>query len=154
MQISARQTEEANAQAKSRVREMAWIWFGLGAIFGLLAVLGGAAGSHVLRNTIDADALDTFGTGVQFHMYHALALLGVGLMAARWKNVELLTWTGWLFVAGIVSFSGALYLFAITDISIFGAIAPIGGFALIAAWGCLAAAAFKIRTLQNGESDD
>ncbi len=101
-----------------------------------MGVVLGAVGVHALRDTLDAKALGTFETGVRFQMYHALALLAVGLLAGQWKT-GLVKLSGILFTVGIVVFSGSLYILAITGIGVFGAIAPLGGMSLIAAWASL-----------------
>ena len=113
-----------------------------GGILGLLGVVAGAMGVHTLRDVLDAKALNTFETGVRFQMYHALALLAVGSLAGRWKTgfVKL---SGVLFTAGVVLFSGSLYILAITGIGVFGAIAPLGGLSLMAAWTSLIVGAIR-----------
>ncbi len=113
-----------------------------GGILGLLGVVAGAMGVHALRDTLDARALSTFETGVRFQMYHALALLAVGLLAGRWKT-GFVTLSGVLFTAGVVLFSGSLYILAITGIGVFGAIAPLGGLSLMAAWTSLIVGAIR-----------
>jgi uncharacterized membrane protein YgdD (TMEM256/DUF423 family) len=115
-----------------------------GGILGLLGVVAGAMGVHALRDVLDAKALNTFETGVRFQMYHALALLAVGSLAGRWKTgfVKL---SGVLFTAGVVLFSGSLYILAITGIGVFGAIAPLGGLSLMAAWTSLVVGAIRQR---------
>ncbi len=102
----------------------------------------GAFAAHGLKSRLDASLLATFEIGVRYHMYHALALLGVAWACTRWAS----TWTyaaGWLFVAGIVVFSGSLYVLALTGARWLGAITPLGGLAFLAAWLCLAWAALK-----------
>ena len=113
-----------------------------GGILGLLGVVAGAMGVHALRDVLDAKALNTFETGVRFQMYHALALLAVGSLAGRWKTgfVKL---SGVLFTAGVVLFSGSLYILAITGIGVFGAIAPLGGLSLMSAWTSLIVGAIR-----------
>ena len=115
-----------------------------GGILGLMGVVAGAMGVHALRVVLDAKALSTFETGVRFQMYHALALLAVGTLAGRWKTgfVKL---SGVLFTAGVVLFSGSLYILAITGIGVFGAIAPLGGLSLMAAWTSLIVGAIRQR---------
>jgi len=111
-----------------------------GAIAGLVAVGFGAFGAHGLRGRLSPDMLAVFETGVRYHMYHALALLLVSAMMPRlggWLVVA----SGWLFTAGIVLFSGSLYLLALTGVTILGAITPIGGLAFLVGWACLAIAA-------------
>jgi len=112
----------------------------VGALAGFLAVTLGAFGAHALRERLSPEMLAVFETGVRYHMYHALALLLVSAMMPRlggWLVVS----SGWLFTAGIVLFSGSLYVLAFTGITIFGAITPIGGLAFLAGWACLAIAA-------------
>ena len=112
----------------------------VGALAGFLAVTFGAFGAHALRERLSPEMLAVFETGVRYHMYHALALLLVSAMMPRlggWLVVS----SGWLFTAGIVLFSGSLYVLAFTGITIFGAITPIGGLAFLAGWACLAIAA-------------
>ena len=115
-----------------------------GGILGLLGVVAGAMGVHALRDVLDAKALNTFETGGRFQIYHALALLAVGSLAGRWKTgfVKL---SGVLFTAGVVLFSGSLYILAITGIGVFGAIAPLGGLSLMAAWTSLIVGAIRQR---------
>lgn len=100
----------------------------------LLAVGAGAFGTHGLRGALDGARLATFETAVRYQMYHALALIGVGLAAARWPGPA---WSGpgVLFLFGTVLFSGSLYALALTGIGAFGAIAPIGGAGLLLGWG-------------------
>jgi uncharacterized membrane protein YgdD (TMEM256/DUF423 family) len=114
----------------------------LGAIFALFGVLAGAFGAHALKETIGPDRLEVFKTGAQYQMIHALALFAVAFVATRWPG-SLVNAAGWLFVAGIVLFSGSLYLYAITDQRLFGAITPFGGLCFIAGWICLAVGVFR-----------
>ena len=115
-----------------------------GGILGLLGVVAGAMGVHALRDTLDARALSTFETGVRFQMYHALALLAAGLLAGQWKT-GIVKLSGVLFTVGVVLFSGSLYILAITGIGVFGAIAPLGGLSLMAAWTSLIVGAIRQR---------
>ena len=115
-----------------------------GAVFGLLGVAGGAMGAHWLQNILDPGDMNTFEIGVRYQMYHALALLATGVLADRWKS-------GWftlacgLFTAGVVLFSGSLYILAFTGIGSFGAVAPLGGVCLIAGWASLVVGALRYR---------
>jgi uncharacterized membrane protein YgdD (TMEM256/DUF423 family) len=111
-----------------------------GAIAGLIAVGFGAFGAHGLRGRLSPEMLAVFETGVRYHMYHALALLLVAALAGRMEGRAIVA-AGWLFVAGIMLFSGSLYLLAVTGITILGAITPIGGVAFLAGWIALAVAA-------------
>jgi len=100
---------------------------------GGLAVALGAFGAHGLKDVVTEARLGTFETAVRYQMYHALALFAVvGLM--RWTASPLLNWAGWLLIAGVLIFSGSLYLLVFTNASWLGAIAPIGGTAMIAGW--------------------
>jgi uncharacterized membrane protein YgdD (TMEM256/DUF423 family) len=80
--------------------------------------------------------LAVFETGVRYQMYHALAILLVAALLAR-TGGWMVALAGWLFVAGVVIFSGSLYALALTGVRTFGAITPIGGLALLAGWVCL-----------------
>ena len=105
----------------------------LGSISGALAVMIGAFGAHGLKDKLCEQMLTVYKTGVEYHFYHTLALLGIGLFALHYKSA-LLTASGWSMVAGIVLFSGSLYALSISGIKILGAITPIGGLCFIAGW--------------------
>ena len=124
------------------MRAMRIEWFAIGAIFGALGVALGAFGAHGLKSRIGADLLAIFETGVRYQMYHALALLAVGWAATRWPGA-LTNAAGWLFVAGIIIFSGTLYAMTFTGARWLGAITPIGGACLILGWITLALAALR-----------
>jgi uncharacterized membrane protein YgdD (TMEM256/DUF423 family) len=115
----------------------------LASIFGALAVALGAFGAHALEGRLSADLLSIYETGVRYHFYHALALLGVVAVLSRWPDSGAAVAAGWLFVIGIVIFSGSLYVLAFTGIRWMGAITPIGGVAFIAGWLCLVWVAIK-----------
>ena len=119
------------------------IFFMIAAILGGLGVALGAFGAHALSARLTPDLLQTFETGVRYHFYHAFALLAVAYAIGRWPQSNLPTIAGWLFVAGVLIFSGSLYLLALTGIRWLGAITPIGGVAFIAGWLCLAWAAWR-----------
>lgn len=114
----------------------------IAAIFGLISVIAGAAGTHALRDALDAGALRTFETAARFQMYHALALLGVGILSTRWQT-RALTVSTLLFTLGILLFSGSLYILALSGIGIFGAVAPVGGVCLMAGWASLIVASLR-----------
>jgi uncharacterized membrane protein YgdD (TMEM256/DUF423 family) len=115
-------------------------WFAAGAIAAGLGVVLGAFGAHGLKDRVAPDLLAIYETGVRYHLVHALGLLAVGWATERWPG-PWATAAGWLFVAGIVVFSGSLYLLAVTGIRWLGAITPVGGLAFIAGWVALAIAA-------------
>jgi uncharacterized membrane protein YgdD (TMEM256/DUF423 family) len=112
----------------------------LAAVSGMLAVAAGAFGAHALRERLSADLLGTFQTAATYQMYHALALLGVGILLARFSTdgSAWLTAAGWLFVAGTLLFSGSLYALALTETRWLGAITPLGGVAFLLGWLALA----------------
>jgi uncharacterized membrane protein YgdD (TMEM256/DUF423 family) len=116
----------------------------LGALSGLLAVGLGAFGAHALRARLDDYGRGVYETAVQYHFYHALALLAVGLLALQQPSATLLKSGGWLFLLGTVLFSGSLYALAVSGVKWLGAVTPLGGLAFIAGWACLAAAAWKL----------
>ena len=118
------------------------IFFGLGSILAGIAVGLGAFGAHGLRGILRPEDLVTFETGVRYQMYHALALLGVAWAVTQWETV-LLEWSGWLFVLGILVFSGSLYILVLTGQRWLGAVTPLGGLALILGWVLLASAVFR-----------
>jgi uncharacterized membrane protein YgdD (TMEM256/DUF423 family) len=112
----------------------------LGAVAAFLAVALGAFGAHGLRGRLSPEMLAVFETGVRYHMYHALALLLVGLIMGRMSGWLIQT-AAWCFVAGILLFSGSLYALALSGVTMLGAVTPLGGLAFLAGWACLAFAA-------------
>jgi len=111
-------------------------FFTMGALFAGLAVAGGAFGAHALRDRLAPDMLAIFETGARYQMYHALALLAVAWATVRWPESSAVL-AGWCFVAGIVVFSGSLYVLAFTGVRWLGAITPLGGLAFLAGWALL-----------------
>src|SRR5215831_19106199 len=105
----------------------------IGALLGFLDVAFGAFGAHALRERLSPDLLAVFETGVRYQMYHALAILIVAVVLSRSADARAV-WAGWCFVAGIVLFSGSLYVLALTGIGILGAITPLGGLFFLAGW--------------------
>ena len=114
-------------------------WFVLiGALLGGLSVAAGAFGAHALAAQLSEKALSSFETGARYQMYHALGLVGVGLLIHSTGDSSLLSAAGLLFGLGIIFFSGSLYALSLSGVKILGAVAPIGGLAFMAGWGCLA----------------
>ena len=113
-----------------------------GAGFAMLAVVIGAFGAHGLKQVLDAYSLGLVETAARYQMYHALALLLVGLFAMsprfsrRWLRLA-----AFAFGLGIVLFSGSLYILALSGVRWWGAITPIGGLSFIVGWGALLVAA-------------
>lgn len=106
----------------------------IGAVAMALGVILGAFGAHGLKNKLTADLLAVYQTGVEYHLYHALGLILVGVLINQFPQVSGLHTGGWLLLAGILIFSGSLYVLAISGIRWLGAITPIGGTAFIAGW--------------------
>ncbi len=115
-----------------------------GAVMALLAVTLGAFGAHALRARVSPEDLIIFETGVRYQMYHALGLFVVAWAASRWPGATVHA-AGWLFMVGILIFSGSLYLLVLTGTRWLGAITPLGGVAMILGWGLLAWGIFQGR---------
>lgn len=109
----------------------------LAGVNGFLAVSIGAFAAHALRGKLTPEMLNTFQTGVQYHMYHALALFGIGVLMVNFPAANLLRVSAYLMLAGIVLFSGSLYLLSISGVRWLGAITPLGGVCFLIAWGLL-----------------
>jgi len=109
----------------------------LGATLAGLAVAAGAFGAHALKQRLDPHLLEVFETGARYQMYHALALILVGLLAAHRPQAGFAA-AGWAFVVGIALFSGSLYALALTGVRGLGAVTPLGGVAFLVGWGLLA----------------
>ncbi|HKK13029.1 MAG TPA: DUF423 domain-containing protein [Gammaproteobacteria bacterium] len=116
----------------------------LGAINGALAVLLGAFGAHGLRGHLPPGMMEVYHTANQYHFYHALGLLAVGMAAFQMPESAALRWSGWLMLAGIVLFSGSLYALSVSGVRWLGIITPFGGTAFIIAWLLLAVAVWRI----------
>jgi uncharacterized membrane protein YgdD (TMEM256/DUF423 family) len=114
----------------------------LGALNMLIAVGAGAFGAHGLKRVLDADMLAVWQTAVTYQMAHALGLLAVALLGARYGSATL-TAAGVLMFAGIVIFSGSLYVLSLTGVRWLGAITPLGGLAFLAAWALVAWTAWR-----------
>ncbi len=121
-------------------------WIVLGSISAFLSVSIGAFGAHGLKSDLGDDLLTTFETAARYQMYHALAIIFLGLIMNSFQS-PLFDWSGWLFVLGTLLFSGSLYLLVLTGIKTFGAITPIGGICLLAGWVFLAIGAYKASNL-------
>ena len=110
----------------------------MGSVFGFLGVALGAFGAHALKSRLSPDMLAVFETGIRYQMYHAFAILIAAAAIGHIGNARLLVIAGWFFSAGILLFSGSLYVLALTGIGMLGAITPIGGLLFLAGWACLA----------------
>ncbi len=122
-------------------------WAAIGSLFLAFAVMIGAFGAHGLRDRLDAYSLGVYEKAVFYHFIHALGLLAVGILqrsqALSQRNANI---TGALLTAGIVLFSGSLYLLAISGVKTLGIVTPFGGLAFIGAWLWLTYSLFQRTT--------
>lgn len=114
-----------------------------GAISAFLAVACGAFGAHALRSRLSPDMMNVYRTAVEYHFWHALGLIAVGIVVQMSPETAMLKWSGWAMLAGIVLFSGSLYALALTEFRVLGAVTPIGGLCFLGAWALLAIGLFK-----------
>ncbi|MGE7989101.1 DUF423 domain-containing protein [Lysinibacillus fusiformis] len=122
------------------------LFLALGAVLACLGVILGAFGAHALKDKFASPHYAAiWETAVQYQMYHALAIIGLGILSneAHLGSSSLLSWAGYLMFTGIVFFSGSLYVLAVTGVKKLGAITPIGGMLFIVAWILVAIAAFS-----------
>lgn len=115
----------------------------IGAINAMLAVALGAFGAHGLEGKISEKYLEVWKTGVQYQMFHAMGLFVIVFLLSKFPQSSLLTASGWIMFAGIVLFSGSLYVLSTSGIKVLGAITPLGGVAFIVAWILIVVAAVK-----------
>jgi uncharacterized membrane protein YgdD (TMEM256/DUF423 family) len=123
---------------------MSKIWLVSGAVFAFLSVAIGAFGAHGLRNVLDEYGRGIYQTAVQYQMFHSLALIALGLIQNQWK-ISALDVSGWSFIAGILIFSGSLYIIAVTGFKPLGAVTPVGGLAFLFGWFWLIFQVLKFR---------
>lgn len=115
----------------------------LGSINAFLFVALGAFGAHALKDKLEANGyMETFQTGIQYHMIHAIALIAVAILTRYLSATGLVHGAGWAFFIGIILFSGSLYVLSLTGIRVLGAITPLGGVAFLVGWVLLFAAAW------------
>lgn len=118
------------------------------ALFGLTAVVLGAFGAHTLRNFLSPEQIQTFETGIRYQFYHTFALLFIALAAEK-LPATMMKYCRYFFTAGILLFSGSLYLLAcagllhLSNHSWLGPVTPLGGLCFIIGWGILLIAGFK-----------
>lgn len=118
----------------------------IAAVLGALAVILGAFGAHLLKNALGDDMMAIYNTGIQYHVFHALALLTLALGTPVLWESRLTQAVAWTWLVGVLIFSGSLYLLAITDQPWLGAITPIGGVAFIIGWALLAVTILRVGT--------
>ena len=112
----------------------------VGAVNGAIAVGCGAFAAHGLKDRLEPKMLEVFETGARYQMYHALAIVLAGMLAAKLAGANA---AGWILQLGIVLFSGSLYVLALTGEKAFGAVTPFGGVAFLVGWLWLAWSALK-----------
>lgn len=105
-----------------------------GSLFMALAVGFGAFGAHIVQDMLTPDRFEVYKTAVEYHFYHAIGLLIVGLVSQRMESTTWFARSGYCMIAGILIFSGSLYILTLTDTSWLGAVTPLGGFAFILGW--------------------
>jgi len=111
---------------------------------GLLAVALGAFGAHGLKGKLSAELFSAFQTAVQYHFYHTLALLVVGLLLLRFPAERWLLGSGACFVLGLLLFCGSLYALALGGPRWLGPITPLGGLCFMLGWGALFTAVIRL----------
>ncbi|MCF2950113.1 DUF423 domain-containing protein [Paraglaciecola aquimarina] len=123
----------------------------ISAFSGMLAVILGAFAAHGLKSKLPEALLNAFQTGVQYQMFHSLALILIVIMYRQMPQ-GLLVWSAGFMLAGILFFSGSLYMLALTQVKWFGPITPLGGVCFIVGWALLAASAIKGTNIIEGAS--
>lgn len=108
-------------------------WWALGCTFGFVGVAGGAFGAHALEDLVTAERLATWGTGTAYMQMHALALIGLAV-AGTSASHRALDVAGGCFTAGMVLFTGSLWLLVLLDLPILGAVTPLGGLCFLVGW--------------------
>lgn len=121
---------------------MSKYFFPIAVLFAMTAVILGAFAAHGLKHKLSEPLLSAFQTGVQYQFYHALGLLLVVLLHKQFEQA-LMLWAGWFFVAGMLLFSGSLYMLALSGYKWFGPITPIGGVCFIVGWCFLLVASLR-----------
>ncbi|WP_025738786.1 DUF423 domain-containing protein [Salinivibrio socompensis] len=117
-------------------------WISIAALGAGLAVGLGAFAAHGLKPVLSDYQLAIFKTGVNYQMWHSLALLGLCALASR-ISTRLFNWVAWAWLVGVICFSGSLYLLALTDMHWLGPITPVGGVSFLIGWGGLAVGAWR-----------
>lgn len=125
----------------------------VGALAGLTGVLLGAFGAHGLRESLSPAMLTIYKTGVDYQMWHALALMGVALILRYNPDEKSLIRAGWFFLLGIVFFSGSLYMLACFNMKWLGMVTPVGGVFFIVGWVLLALFSLKDKPIVSGYNE-
>ena len=121
----------------------------MGGLYGLISVILGAYAAHSLRDVISSESLSSWQTGVFYQMSHALVLLFTGLWL-QLGGPRVLVFAGAFFSAGVLGFSGSIYLLVLTQMSWLGPVTPLGGLSLIAGWVFLSVAVLRVKGFAPG----
>ncbi|MBK8704731.1 MAG: DUF423 domain-containing protein [Saprospiraceae bacterium] len=129
-------------------------FFRLASALALAGVILGAFASHGLKDKISPDQIDSFQVGVRYHFYHSIAILAIAILL-YFRKTSFLVWAGWVFAAGILLFSGSIYLLSTRewtgiDWSWLGPVTPLGGLLFITGWALLFLSSYQDNTLRNG----
>lgn len=119
------------------------LFVSIGGTLAALAVAFGAFGAHALKSRLPPGMLEVYHTAVQYHFWHALGVLAIGLALQLWPEASWLRIAGWLLTTGTVLFCGSLYLLALTGSTWLGAVTPLGGVAFLLGWLALVVAALR-----------
>lgn len=131
---------------------MSSILIRIAAFSGFIAVTMGAFAAHSLKNSLAERMFSAFSTAVDYQFYHSIALLAVAILIAHNGSVRTLRFAAYGFVAGIVLFSGSLYLLALTGAKIFGPITPIGGLCFMFGWLNLAISSWSLTVVKRSDN--
>jgi uncharacterized membrane protein YgdD (TMEM256/DUF423 family) len=115
----------------------------VGAILAFLGVALGAFGAHALKARLAADMMAIYQTGVQYHLWHALGVILIGVLAQLMPASKWMPLAGWAMIVGVAIFSGSLYALSLSGVRVLGAVTPVGGVLLLAAWAMLAYGAMQ-----------
>lgn len=127
------------------MKGVAKVFFVLGSLNAAVSVGLGAAGAHALKAQLSAtDPGGWFAMALQYHQLHALGLILIGLASSRFPSCRAFAWAGWLMLAGMLLFSGGLYLLSLTGLRLIPGSIPAGGAAMIAAWLFMALGAWRL----------
>ncbi|ABO24628.1 DUF423 domain-containing protein [Shewanella loihica] len=119
----------------------------LAALSGFLAVALGAFGAHGLKQVTTPEMIDIFNLGVEYQFYHTFALIAVAF-SGHWFKSRLIDWAGYLFLLGIVMFSGSLYLYVLVGSKWTGPVTPMGGVCFLLGWLFIAVAVWRNRVVE------
>ncbi|MCG9712066.1 DUF423 domain-containing protein [Shewanella insulae] len=119
----------------------------LAALSGFLAVALGAFGAHGLKQVTTPEMIDIFNLGVEYQFYHTFALIAVAF-SGHWLKSRLIDWAGYLFLLGMVMFSGSLYLYVLVGSKWTGPVTPMGGVCFLLGWLFIAVAVWRNRVVE------